>query len=527
MGLAVRGLLTQDGEAVSTATGSQPGQEMLFEVVCPHCRATGHTDRQDRLVRCANDGYVMVRPQALAAADGDPFLGLTVSKRFVILELLGAGSMATVYRARHEAMARDIALKVLRSDRLVDVHAAGRFQREAQAMSLLTSPHTATVFDFGEIRVDADPTGTINGSLFLAMELLEGESLGTRLKREGRINVADAVRFARYALHSLAEAHEKGVIHRDLKPDNLVIVASPTGEGELCKVLDFGIAKVLRASDGVDALETQAGTVFGTPRYMSPEQAQGKPLDQRSDLYSLGVILYHMLAGQAPYTDRDAVVVMAHHIKTPPKPLAVVSPDLKLPPGLEALVMRSLSKEPSQRPQTAMVFLRALEGFSELVPGSADRSIGTGDLAAVLSRVSARVPRGAMLAVVGALSLLAVVLGTMWATPGSRARSLVAVSAGLTPTILDVGLHQPTAAPVAPSAAPTADPSVSAPLTGSAPPGAPSASALGPGSAAPPVSSKAAPLPSKTRGKAGSSGRPSPAGTRRPGAKGYEHFDQL
>jgi serine/threonine protein kinase len=206
------------------------------------------------------------------------------------------------------------------------------------------------------------------------------------------------------ALTSLAEAHDKGVIHRDLKPDNLVLVAgasgilapapslrslssgdhavaSPAQEGthpaelsleslsgdpEICTVLDFGIAKLVSREAGIDALETQAGTVFGTPRYMSPEQAQGKPLDARSDIYSLGVILYHMLLGRPPFTDGDAVVVMAHHIKTPPKRPTAVDPTLSLPPGLEDLLMRVIAKDPDRRPQSAVAFIAALDELGDL-----------------------------------------------------------------------------------------------------------------------------------------------------------------
>jgi serine/threonine-protein kinase len=274
-------------------------------------------------------------------------LGRTLDGRFTILAKLGAGSMGTVYRARQHAMGRDVAVKILRGDRALDDSAKGRFLREARANSLLVSPHTVTVFDFGQ---------AASGELFLAMELLEGESLGQRLTRVGRLSIADSLETCRQALRSLAEAHAKGVVHRDLKPDNLFFAkVASVGKGEeVVKVLDFGIAKLMGdANEVMNAVETQAGTVFGTPRYMSPEQAQGKPLDVRSDLYSLGVILYHVLTGRPPFTDDDAVVVMARHIKTVPVPMSEACPEARIPPELENLVQRLLAKEPAMRPRSA------------------------------------------------------------------------------------------------------------------------------------------------------------------------------
>jgi len=188
------------------------------------------------------------------------------------------------------------------------------------------------------------------------MELLEGESLGARLTRVGRLSVPESIDVCRQALRSIAEAHAKGIVHRDLKPDNLFfsnVAGGGKGE-EILKVLDFGIAKLVGETNEVmNAVETQAGTVFGTPRYMSPEQAQGKPLDARSDLYSMGVILYHVLTGRPPFTDDDAVVVMARHIKTVPPPMAEACPEAGVPPEVEALVLRLLAKEPAMRPKTA------------------------------------------------------------------------------------------------------------------------------------------------------------------------------
>ncbi len=310
---------------------------------------------------------MMVVPDDLANADGDPFMGRIVGGRFAILARLGAGSTGTVYRARQLAVGREVAIKIVRADQLVDAQAKGRFRQEARATSLLRSPHTVTMYDFGEINVEEDLDEDVDGSLYLAMELLDGESLGDRLKRMGPMPFDEAVTVVRHTLLSLMEAHEKGIIHRDLKPDNLLLVRGPLGGAEVCKVLDFGIAKLLIQEGGVDALETQAGTVFGTPRYMSPEQAQGKALDARSDLYALGVILYHMLVGRPPYMDNDAVVVMAHHIKTPPPRPCDALPERPLPRDLEKLLMQILEKNPDKRPQNASAFLAALDDLEPFV----------------------------------------------------------------------------------------------------------------------------------------------------------------
>jgi eukaryotic-like serine/threonine-protein kinase len=338
--------------------------------ICPFCRGEPSAPDGDgdgrpacSISKCPDDGYAYVSKGELAAADGDPFLGATIGDRYVVLGRLGAGSMGMVYRARHLAMGRDVALKILRSDRAFDAQAKARFAREARAMSMLSCPHTVTVFDFGEAEVPRCPGGGDGEmSLYLALELLDGESLGDRLKRRGRLSIREAARICTDAATSLAEAHEKGVIHRDLKPDNLFLVTGDSGDVS-CKLLDFGIAKVLRDTAEVDALETQAGTVFGTPRYMSPEQAQGKPLDARSDLYSLGVLLYHMLVGRAPFADEDAVVVMAHHIKSAPLPPAIAAPDAAIPASLSDFVMKCMAKDPARRPGSAPAFISGLEKY--------------------------------------------------------------------------------------------------------------------------------------------------------------------
>jgi serine/threonine-protein kinase len=400
-----------------------PSSRSPAERVCPRCRKSpsafpGLVSAGVELPRCPDHGLPFVD-----MSDGpDPLLGTSVAGRFTILGRLGKGSMGAVYRARQEAVGRDVALKLVRRDRAHDPETKARFEREARAISSLVSPHTVTAFDFGEAE---------DGAWFLAMEMLEGETAGERLRRVGRFEWSDALRFTRDALLSLAEAHGKGIIHRDLKPDNLFLSRVPSGAGvsdrEVCKVLDFGIAKWSRDDDEtkIDQLETQAGTVFGTPRYMSPEQAQGSALDARSDLYSLGVLLYQMLSGRAPFVDDDAVVVMARHIKDAPPRFAEMKPEVVVPESIETVLWRVLSKSPADRPATAEEMIAELDAAE-----ASARVLESGQRLTLSSPEKLVVPRRAALVVAAGVGALLLILAFALLSRGSRTAQASAAGTG-------------------------------------------------------------------------------------------------
>ncbi|MCC7380677.1 MAG: protein kinase [Deltaproteobacteria bacterium] len=320
----------------------------------------------------------------LEAADApDPLVGRVIAGKLELLEVLGSGAMGVVYRARHRALDKTVAIKVLSSDAHGDISRARRFQAEARAASRLDHPHGVQILDFGEDGPD--------GLLYIAMELLEGEDLQAVLKREGKLEPVRACRIVMQTLAALAAAHEKGVLHRDLKPGNIMLLSRSDDEGEghdFIKVCDFGLAKLLDGvNDASGAPLTKQGTIFGTPAYMSPEQVRGDPLDARSDLYACGVILYRMLTGQLPFTGDAAWGLLMKHLTEPVVPPRQIAPEL--PPELEAIVLKSLEKTPEARFQTAREMRSALKTFLRDAsvdpalddvpsrPGSAARAVST------------------------------------------------------------------------------------------------------------------------------------------------------
>ena len=270
--------------------------------------------------------------------------------RYEIIDLLGRGGFASVYRVRNLRLQRTEALKVL-SELLTDeTDFAKRFEQEARVAASLDHPNIVKIYDYGGLEA----------FFWFSMQLVDGPSLGRRLKSGDRLDTFSAVRLGIRVLDALRYSHEKGVVHRDIKPDNILI----DREGRPY-LTDFGVAKSELA-----LVKTQAGTLLGSPAYMSPEQLQGKPLDGRSDLYSVGVTLYKALAGELPFAGEDTFRATMKRLSEPPKPLSEALPGVD--PVLEAILMRSLEREPADRFADAVEFFQALEQFLADAPRNAE-----------------------------------------------------------------------------------------------------------------------------------------------------------
>ncbi len=284
----------------------------------------------------------------------DPLIGRSIGGRYVITERIGAGGMGVVYKAKQGAVDRNVAIKVLltRPAEKDDEYETlvRRFHLEARAASKLSHPNTITIYDFGQ---DED------GLLYIAMEFLDGISLD-RVLKQGALTPQRAVRVIMQLCHSLSEAHKKGIVHRDIKPDNIFLI-NLGGDNDFVKVLDFGVAKLRESSNNNDKTLTKAGMIFGTPKYMSPEQARCMPLDARSDIYAVGVMMYQLLTGAVPFDAEDHVSILLMHCSEPPEPFAKRRPDLQLPPELEAVVFKAMMKDRDARYQSVDEMAAALE----------------------------------------------------------------------------------------------------------------------------------------------------------------------
>jgi eukaryotic-like serine/threonine-protein kinase len=266
----------------------------------------------------------------------DPLIGVTVADRYRIVEGLGRGGMGIVYRVEHKQIGKLLAMKLLTGELSRNPEVVRRFKHEALTASRLSSPNTVQVFDFG---VSEHLT-------YLVMELVAGEDLGRILRVNGPMPWSRLGKVIVQVCSSLAEAHGKGIVHRDIKPENIMLVRARDGS-DIAKVLDFGLAK-LREGEGLSEL-TSAGAIVGTPYFMSPEQVRGDPVDARSDIYSLGALMYRALTGHYPFNGPTPMSVFTKHLTEVPVPPVDRAPELGIPPGVSRLVMKALLKSPADR----------------------------------------------------------------------------------------------------------------------------------------------------------------------------------
>ena len=303
----------------------------------------------------------------------DKLIGELLGGRFLVLKKIGAGGMGAVYRARQEGMDRDVAVKVLLGDLTENDTVLRRFTLEALAVSRLKHPNTIQIFDYGT---------TPQGNPYIAMEMLEGGTLHDVLRKERPLPIRRALRIMSQVAASLAEAHTKGIVHRDLKPENIFLI-DVSGNPDFVKVLDFGVAKMADAKDEKGTL-TQAGSIFGTPRYMSPEQCSAQPVDHRSDLYALGVILFEMVTGLPPFaSEQPLTLLLAHVNEDPPQPSSIelVGKDgavIKqlIPAEVEDLILTLLEKHPNDRIQTSEELSKECSKLADMLPPAFDARVG-------------------------------------------------------------------------------------------------------------------------------------------------------
>jgi serine/threonine-protein kinase len=344
------------------------------EVVCPQCAnpcEQGHKF-------CPVCGFPI---SELSRRSGDDALiGTTLPGGYVILELVGVGGMGRVYRAEQKALGRTVAVKIIHPHLLGDESASVRFITEARAASRLNHPNSVAVIDFGKNKEQ----------LYLVMEYLRGKDLARVVYEEGFLPFKRIVDIMVQVLAALGEAHHLDIIHRDLKPENIVLEPMRLG-GDFVKVVDFGLAKMKAEVQGPGI--TNPGIVCGTPDYMAPEQGRGDPIDQRSDLYACGVILFQLLTGRLPFEAETPTQVVLMHLSLPPPDPSVIAPDRDIPEGLVEITLKALQKDAGRRFQNAEEFAATLKGALSAGEGASGR-FSNPDLTVICTSCRAVVPRG-------------------------------------------------------------------------------------------------------------------------------------
>jgi serine/threonine protein kinase len=309
-------------------------------------------------------------------------IGSVVAERYRLVKKLGEGGMGAVYLAEHVHMRKRFALKLLLPEAMTSAELVARFEREAVAAANINHPGVCAATDFGRLP---------DGSFFLVLEYIDGRSLRS-IVAESALPPTRAAVIARQILSALAAAHGKGVIHRDMKPENVMVT-----QGDVVKVLDFGIAKLdsTALGEGQNTALTRMGAIYGTPAYLAPEQAIAGAIDHRVDLYSVGVLLHEMITGKPPF-EGDGIIVLAKHVNEPPPPL--VSPNDDVPPELAAFVQRLLAKKPDERPESASAALQELDailvglGVAPSSPKPPSVKVTSGTIIETETKVAAPVP---------------------------------------------------------------------------------------------------------------------------------------
>ncbi len=347
------------------------------------------------------DNQPTLTPEQVDALDTP--VGQVLAERYKVLDRLGSGGMAIVYRARHQTLRTTVAVKVLKKRLAADRVSVTRFHREAMAAASVGNPHIVHIIDYGF---------TTSGDAFIVMEYLEGQSLRQVIRAEGPLAIGRAVSICRQTLRALDAAHGQGIVHRDLKGDNVFITRQ--GGHDFVKLLDFGISKVAFPEEEKNNVGlTSTGVVMGTPQYISPEQASGlDEVDHRADIYAMGVILYEMLTGQLPFEGRAPLEILMKHVQEAPVAPGKRRPDLGIPAELDRVVLKALNKDPADRYATAAEMQAALPDAAALPGGFASGPLPSAAAAARRGRFTVPIIVGlGALVLVGAVGALLALRG--------------------------------------------------------------------------------------------------------------------
>jgi serine/threonine protein kinase len=316
-------------------------------MICPTCKT-----HYEAGAFCATDGT------ALLLEGGAGLIGKVLADRYRIVRLLGEGGMGQVFEAQHLNINKRFALKLLRPEVVGSASSLARFRQEAWAASSIGHANIVEIDDFATLP---------SGEVYLAMEFLDGQSLAERMRDGPPLRLPEALQILIAVGQGLAAAHDKGIVHRDMKPENIFLARK--GSAQVAKILDFGIAKVTGADEPSNL--TRTGAIFGTPLYMSPEQAKGQPADARADVYALGIILYEAATGSVPFGGESSVQILSQQIAATPVAPSRLAPEREIPPALEAAILRALAKEPAARFATMTELVAALQAVAATLPAPA------------------------------------------------------------------------------------------------------------------------------------------------------------